>query len=203
MEDPRFAGGLDDINISKNNTVNQESNEKSVTNKPRHGSSEFYRMLHEMSITHDSKSHDYVSNDSPFANYHFAGQMAILFSHSPDDAGFWGRIAEKVYRLANLEKDAKIPNNETIEDTERDIAVIATLWMASRRTRRIKKLLDTKKEARQHQSSADISRFEQITNLMGQIQNPDYLQKLEHFTKQLRANLPTMNPVGSPVRPTD
>lgn len=102
----------------------------------KHGNPRFYQLLEEMAETHDKKSHDYASNENPFGNYHFAGQIAAMFSHSPDDAGFAGRIAEKVYRLANLEGEGKQPKNESIEDTERDIAVITCLWIADRRDRR-------------------------------------------------------------------
>ena len=104
--------------------------------RDRCGSPEFYKILEEMAETHDRKSHDYASNKDPFANYHFAGKLALLFSHSEQDAGFVGRIAEKLYRLANLEKSQKTPLNESIEDTEKDICVIVALWMASRRERR-------------------------------------------------------------------
>lgn len=104
--------------------------------RPRNGNPKFYDLLDDLARTHDKKSHDYASNDNPSGNYHFAGQMASMFSHSPQDAGFVGRIAEKIYRLANLEGSGKSPKNETIEDTERDIAVITILWMTDRRERR-------------------------------------------------------------------
>lgn len=114
----------------------------------RHGSPTFYKLLEEMAKTHDKKSHDYASSDNPSGNYHFAGQMAIMFSHSPQDAGFVGRLAEKLYRLANLESSGKIAQNESIEDTEKDIAVITALWMSDRRDRRTKRqdALDKVKE---------------------------------------------------------
>lgn len=89
-----------------------------------------------MAAIHDQKSHDYASNENPAGNYHFAGQMATMFAHSSQDAGFVGRIAEKIYRLANLEGGNKTPRNESIEDTERDIVTICALWMADRRDRR-------------------------------------------------------------------
>lgn len=101
-----------------------------------HGSPIFYKLLQEMAETHDKKSYDYASDSDPYGNYLFAGQLAGMFSHSPQDAGFIGRLAEKLYRLANLEKHGKTPKNESIDDTERDIAVIVTLWMAHRRERR-------------------------------------------------------------------
>jgi len=99
----------------------------------RHGSPIFYQLLEEMAETHDKKSHDYASDENPTGNYEFAGQVSSMFAHSPSDAGFVGRLAEKIYRLANLERAGKSPKNESIEDTERDIAVITTLWMANRR----------------------------------------------------------------------
>lgn len=102
----------------------------------RHGSPLFYQLLQDMADIHDKKSHDYASNDNPYGNYHFAGQVSSLFAHSHKDAGFVGRIAEKMYRLANLESSYKIPSNESISDTENDICVITLLWMADRKQRR-------------------------------------------------------------------
>ena len=106
--------------------------------RPWNGSPTFYKLLEEMAITHDKKSHDYASNENPYGNYHFAGQLAQLFSHSFKDAGFVGRLGEKLYRLANLESSQKVAQNESIEDTERDICVIVALWMSDRRDRREK-----------------------------------------------------------------
>lgn len=116
---------------------NKLSEENLSYGKKRNGSPIFYQLLEEMAETHDRKSHDYASNDSPCGNYHFAGILSKLFDN-PMDAGFVGRIAEKLYRLANLENSGKTAINETIEDTEKDIAVIVTLWMADRRDRRIR-----------------------------------------------------------------
>lgn len=106
--------------------------------RQRHGSPTFYKLLEEMAVTHDKKSHDYASDSNPSGNYHFAGKLSLLFSHSEQDAGFVGRIGEKLYRLANLESSQKIAQNESIEDTERDLCVIMALWMADRRDRRIR-----------------------------------------------------------------
>ena len=104
--------------------------------RPLNGSPIFYDLLKQMMLTHDAKSHDYASNSDPAGNYHFAGMLSKLFNN-PDDAGFVGRLGEKLYRLANLENDGKIPKNETIDDTEIDICVIVTLWMSDRKNRRI------------------------------------------------------------------
>lgn len=102
----------------------------------RPGSPLFYHILKQMEQIHERKSHDYASNNDPFANYRFAGMLSKLFN-DPDDAGFIGRIGEKLFRLANLENSGKIALNESIEDTEVDICVIMTLWMASRRQKRL------------------------------------------------------------------
>lgn len=104
----------------------------------RHGSKTFYDLLDEMAETHSSKSHDYASNDNPFGDYLFAGTVATMFAHSPLDAGFAGRLAEKMYRLSILEGGHKTPKNESVDDTERDIAVITALWMAARKDNRAK-----------------------------------------------------------------
>lgn len=110
-----------------------------IVSRQRHGSPTFYDLLEEMAETHDKKSHDYTSDSNPSGNYHFAGKLASLFAHSHEDAGFVSRLGEKMYRLANLESSQKIALNESIEDTERDIAVIVALWMSDRRDRRRKK----------------------------------------------------------------
>ena len=126
----------------------------------RRGSPIFYELLSEMAETHDSKSHDYANSNNPFGNYEFAGILAGMFSHSSIDAGFVGRLGEKIYRLHVLESGGKIPLNESIADTERDIAVIATLWMAARKEKRLKNQyvgessLDMKEAATEQSSPA-------------------------------------------------
>jgi hypothetical protein len=95
----------------------------------------FKQLLNQASELHDKKSHDYASDENPYGNYHFAGKLGQLFQN-PDDAGFVARMGEKLYRLANLENNGKIPLNENVADTEIDLVVIMTLWMASRRDRR-------------------------------------------------------------------
>ena len=113
--------------------------------RKRNGSPTFYKLLEEMAITHDKKSHDYASNENPYGNYHFAGKLASLFAHSHEDAGFVSRLGEKLYRLANLESSQKIAQNETIDDTEKDICVIVALWISDRRDRRTTRLANIKK----------------------------------------------------------
>lgn len=104
----------------------------------RNGSPTFYALLTDMAELHDRKSHDYTHNTDPYGNYRFAGTIAAMFNHSPLDAGFAGRLAEKIYRLSVLEGSGKKPKNESIDDSEQDIAVITALWMAARRDERSK-----------------------------------------------------------------
>lgn len=130
-------------------------NNEGPQDRPWNGSPTFYKLLEEMAITHDSKSHDYASNSNPYGNYHFAGKLAVLFAHSEQDAGFIGRIGEKLYRLANLESSGKIAQNESIEDTEKDICTIVALWMADRRDRRA---ANTIKAATSKDSTSQVER---------------------------------------------
>jgi len=100
-----------------------------------HGNPLFYSLLEEMADLHEKKSHDYASNTNTCGNYHFAGMLSQLFTNC-FDAGFVGRLGEKMYRLANLENSGKSAMNESIEDTELDLCVIMLLWISDRRTRR-------------------------------------------------------------------
>lgn len=95
----------------------------------------FHILLGKASELHDKKSHDYAPDDDRYGNYHFAGMLSKLFMN-PDDAGFVGRMGEKLYRLANLDNSNKVPLNETVEDTELDLIVIMVLWIADRQDRR-------------------------------------------------------------------
>ncbi len=119
-----------------NNYAVEDHGDKGRT---RHGSPMFYALLEKMAETHDKKSHDYASDSNPFGNYHFAGLLSKLFDN-PDDAGFIGRLGEKYYRLANLENSSKevAVKDESVADTENDIAVITLLWIVDRRNRRFK-----------------------------------------------------------------
>jgi hypothetical protein len=105
--------------------------------KDRPTNKTFYELLKDAGDLHALKAHDYASDEDPYGNYKFAGMMSKLFDNT-DDAGFMGRIGEKIYRLANLENNNKTPKNEAIEDTERDLCVIMVLWMSQRKDRRRK-----------------------------------------------------------------
>lgn len=135
----------------------------------RNGNPKFYELLEEMANTHDKKSHDYASNENPSGNYHFAGQVANMFSHSPQDAGFVGRLAEKLYRIANLEGAGKAAKNESVEDTERDICVIAALWIADRRQRREKAKAEETYRTYGAETAKDATPDVEVYQLLGNI----------------------------------
>lgn len=99
--------------------------------------STFHKLLEQAKELHARKSHDYASDENPYGNYHFAGHLSKLFDN-PQDAGFVGRLGEKLYRLANLENHGKIALNESIEDTEIDLIVIMVLWISDRREKRLR-----------------------------------------------------------------
>lgn len=146
----------------------------------RHGSPFFYELLERMAALHDKKSHDYASNENPAGNYHFAGKLALLFSHSEQDAGFVGRLGEKIYRLANLESSQKVAQNESIEDTELDCCVIMALWMSDRQARR--RLLATQTNqmtARQlnERSEAACCQMISAANML----NPEHMKELRDY----------------------
>jgi hypothetical protein len=152
----------------------------------RHGSPTFYKLLDEMARTHDSKSHDYASDSNPSGNYHFAGQMALLFSHSSQDAGFWGRIAEKVYRLANLESSGKQGITETLEDTERDCATIMALWMADRRNRRMSTVNQACDKLRSPEEERSEAAACQMISLTQQLTPSDLKQMRDYLSACIR-----------------
>lgn len=125
------------LNNIQNTQYNPQYKDSLWVDKPNPKISIFTQLLHDMQVIHDKKKHDYTGNDDPYGNYRFAGKLSKLFNN-PDDAGFVGRIGEKLYRLANLDNSGKTAVNETVEDTEVDICTIVVLWMASRKERRIK-----------------------------------------------------------------
>jgi hypothetical protein len=143
-----------------------------------HGSPTFYKLLEEMAELHDKKSHDYASDKNPFGNYVFAGQVASMFAHSPKDAGFASRLADKLYRIANLESSGKTPKNEAIEDTEKDLCVIVMLWIAAR------------KDWREEKEAALLSKIEQPISIEEVDKMIDYLIDLKESLKNAETNSP-------------
>lgn len=152
-----------------------------MTNR-EHGSPAFYELINQMADLHEAKSHDYAKDSDPSGNYHFAGYVASLFAHSPDDAGFAGRLAEKIFRLSVLEGGQLQPKNESVADTDLDIAVIAALWMADRRTRR----LQANRNAVQRFTEDSREIRDEFVNLAGKM-HPNDLRMIYEYVGQLMA----------------
>lgn len=72
---------------------------------------------------HDKKSHDYASDNNPYSNFEFAAHYAGITV----DQVFDVMIGVKQARLIELTSNNKTPNNESIWDTKRDLAVYAML----------------------------------------------------------------------------
>ncbi len=88
----------------------------------------FNDLLAEMAQLHDSKNADYAQSGNPFSNFEQAAQVAAGFTG--EDAVFATLIGVKLARLRELVSAGKTPNNESIDDTRKDLAMYATLWCA-------------------------------------------------------------------------
>jgi len=88
----------------------------------------FNALLAEMAALHDSKNADYAQSGNPFSNFEQSAQVAAGFSGA--DAVFATLIGVKLARLRELLSTGKTPNNESIDDTRKDLAMYATLWCA-------------------------------------------------------------------------
>lgn len=86
----------------------------------------FKMLLHEMDELHDKKNHDYAEDGNPYSNFEFAAKVAEGFTGI--DAVFATLMGIKMARLKELTSKGKTPNNESIGDTRKDLAMYATLW---------------------------------------------------------------------------
>lgn len=99
----------------------------------KNGSPEFYKLLEDMAAIHNKKSHDYAMESNPFSNFERAGLIASWFTH-PVEIAFAALIGVKLARLAEL-SNGKTPNNESVADTQLDLATYAALWGAWKKTK--------------------------------------------------------------------
>jgi len=86
----------------------------------------FDSLLDEMRKLHFSKNHDYAQDGNPYSNFCQAADVAAGFSGI--DAVFATMIGVKLARLRELTSAGKTPNNESIADTRKDLAMYAALW---------------------------------------------------------------------------
>ena len=92
----------------------------------------FSRELKALYDLHAAKRADYTGGGHLLANYKFSADMVGLSL----ERAMFGRMAEKFYRIRSLyaNKDkGLVEQNETMEDSDRDIAIIAILRILSRR----------------------------------------------------------------------
>jgi hypothetical protein len=87
----------------------------------------FTQLLTTMAVMHDKKNEDYASAANPYSNFEFAGRMAAPFT-DPVDIAFATLIGVKLARLAELKGKGRSPQNESVADTQLDLAVYAALW---------------------------------------------------------------------------
>lgn len=99
-------------------------------------SHEFIDLLGEMKDLHIRKSADYAQDDNAYSNFEFAAIVSQPFK-DPADRVFATMIGVKLARLAELLGSDKTPNNESVEDTMKDMSVYSTMWAAHRRKRRM------------------------------------------------------------------
>lgn len=86
----------------------------------------FASLLASMAELHDVKNHDYAQDGNPYSNFCQAADVAQGFSGI--DAVFATMIGVKLARLRELTSAGKTPNNESIADTRKDLAMYAALW---------------------------------------------------------------------------
>lgn len=89
---------------------------------PRHpGSDRFHEILRELGDLHDRKQADYGTSVDPFANVRSTADWGI-----PAWVGALVRLNDKVQRLKSMVSKGSL-NNESAEDSMRDIAVYAAI----------------------------------------------------------------------------
>lgn len=83
--------------------------------------------LYQMAKVHEAKSHDYAKEDNKYSNFEFAAMIADEFPDGPDKV-FAAIVGIKLARLAELFKNNKTPQNESIEDSFLDLCNYGVLW---------------------------------------------------------------------------
>lgn len=80
---------------------------------------------------HEKKNHDYASDNDPYSNFEYAASLLVGFT-DPVDQVFVAIIGIKLARLGQLLGQGKEPNNESVEDTMRDLTTYCGIWTARR-----------------------------------------------------------------------
>lgn len=90
-----------------------------MTNNPR-----FDAMVAKMQAIHKKKSADYAQSGNPYSNFEAAAAMVGCSV----DVVFRVLIAIKMARLRELQMNGKTPENESVEDSQDDLALYSTLY---------------------------------------------------------------------------
>ena len=88
---------------------------------------EYHELLEQMRDTRNSKAKDYSIKDNPFSNFEFAANLASGFT-SEIDKVFATLIGIKLARLQVLTQPGKVPSNESVEDTRKDLTIYCSIW---------------------------------------------------------------------------
>ena len=88
----------------------------------------FNNLMDSIKELHDKKNHDYANEDNPYSNFEFASLLIREFTN-PVDQSFACLIGIKLARLGQL-LSGKEPNNESVEDTMRDLTTYCGIWAA-------------------------------------------------------------------------
>ena len=84
------------------------------------------KLLDDIKELHERKAHDYSKESDPYSNFKFAALLVAEFSN-PVDQVFASLIGVKISRLSQL-LGGKEPNNESIEDSFKDLTTYCALW---------------------------------------------------------------------------
>jgi hypothetical protein len=87
----------------------------------------FEKLLDEMKELHNKKAQDYAQEGNPYSNFERAAELSSWFNN-PVDRVFAALISVKLARLAELRNTNKTPNNESVNDTTKDLTVYCGLW---------------------------------------------------------------------------
>jgi len=88
--------------------------------------------------TNRRKRHDYASDDDPLSNFRFVA-FVLDFAVQKGVRGralvYLTHLATKMARLIELLGTGKVPKNESIDDSLRDLGVYSQIWRTDLQTK--------------------------------------------------------------------
>ena len=97
------------------------------------GVTAYAQILTELHNLHKKKAEDYAALSNPYSNF----EASARYANISVDQAFDTLIGTKIARLLNLKESCNEPNNESVEDTEIDLANYILLKKAYRRHREL------------------------------------------------------------------